>query len=47
MIEQKLRELMEDYNIKMILFVHPDLGTVQLKEKETWYIHGKKYKKEE
>ena len=44
MIEAKLRELMEDYNIKMILFVHPDLGTVQLNEKETKYIHGRKYK---
>jgi ATP-dependent Zn protease len=41
MIEKKLRELMDNYNIKMILFVHPDLGTVQLSEKKTWYIHGR------
>ena len=43
MIERKLRELMEDYNISMLLFVHPDLGTVQLDKDRTWYIHGRKY----
>ena len=37
---------MEDYNIKMILFIHPDLGTVQLTKGKTWYIHGRKYQKE-
>ena len=42
-IEEKLREIMGDYNIKMILFVHPDLGTVQLTKKQTWYIQGRKY----
>ena len=46
MVEAKLRELMENYNIQMILFVHPDLGTVQLKKDETWYIHGRKINRE-
>ena len=44
-IEEKLREIMEDYNISMILFIHPELGTVQLTKDKTWYIHGRKYKK--
>ena len=47
MLEEKLREIMEDYKIHMILFVHSDLGTVQLKKDETWYIHGRKYQQEE
>jgi len=34
---------MEDYKISMILFCHPDLGTVQLTNKQTWYIQGRKY----
>lgn len=46
MVEAKLREIMEDYNIQMILFVHPDLGTVQLNEKKTVYWGGRKHKTE-
>ena len=46
MLEVKLREVMENYNLKMILFVHPDLGIVQLTKDHTWYIHGRNYKNE-
>ena len=46
MIEDKLRELMVDYNVSMILFVHPDLGIVQLNKKQTIYWGGRKHKTE-
>ena len=43
-IEIMLKKIMEDYNINMILFTHPDLGTVQLTKGKIWYIQGRKHK---